>query len=495
MGLRINQNNPNQPGMGRVSSKPTSSGRFVNLQKYLKAGQGGGVQRLGQNVQETVGQTGQQAQKAQQESSNQFAQAVQQSKQGISREQGQQVAQRITQQPHQMSEEQMTEAQKLYNARYGGPKSLQETEYYQPAAQASQKAAETGQLAQSEGGRYQLLRQQFAQPTYTGGQTALDTALLGSDLDVSRGVTGAGQQAVQSGQALEGVLGAAQTQAGQAAQELEDVRSQIQSTVGSESGRTEGEVQDVLSRLQAERQTLLPRLQEMISRGELSADVLSKTNLGDIIDQELYGTDIGGLTGPELTKQTVASKEQAARLGALSKIAGRESGYDPTLAGSIDPNKQFQFDVNRIKEQAAQRKGQYEQALSSAAQEYDRAWLGSQAGQDYQYHGARAAQEQRLSDLVGKMANSQPLSAEEDQELRSLAGNPEMNIGGLFNQLARSPAGEARRIAEDFAQRAAGTRARSQALQAARDAQYEAAKRAVGQQFGVGRRLRLLAGG
>lgn len=516
MGLRIAQNyNPNAPqnedeqnrsqgpvqaggappppqsAAGQVSTKgPTKSGRFVNIQRYLQASRPG-VQRLGQATTQQIGAKEQEAQQAQQQAQSAFGQAVERSRQGVTQAGAQQAVERIQQAPAGMTEEQMAEAQKLYNIQYGGPRQLADIGEYGQALSASEQSRETGQLAQGEGGRFQLLRQQFAQPQYTRGQTALDVALLGSDTGTSEAVTRAGQAAQSRGEALAGVAQSAAEQAGGTAKELEDIRKRVQETVGTETGRTEEAVQSALQRLQEERSSLSPKLLEALERGEISQELLDKTNLRDLANQELYGASFGSMIGPELTKETVASADEAARINALRKIAGQDPGYRSELAGTVDRNQQFKFDIDKIKRQMEERKGQYEKAVGSAAQEYERAWMASDAGRQYQYQTAKAIQEQRLSDLLGKQLN-EGLTPEENAEVTSLSGQAALEVG---NKLRNSDRASRLALIEDLAQRAAATRAMVAPLEAARVAQGEAARRAVGQQFGLGRQLRILAGG
>lgn len=528
MGLRTTQNyNPNAPqdeenqpsqggaavpggapapggaaGAGQVTTKgPSKSGRFVNIQRYVQANRPG-TQRLGQATTGQIGQQEQAAAGAQQQAQSAFGQAVERSRQGVTQAGAQQAVERIQQNPVALNEEQMSEAQKLYNINYGGPRQLNEIGEYGQALGASEKAKEVGELAQGEGGRYQLLRQQFAQPQYSRGQTALDTALLGSDLGVSQAVSQSGLAAKARGEALTGVEQAAGTQASSTAQELEDIRNRVQGTVGTETERTEGEVQAALQRLQEERGQLSPKLREALEKGEISQDLLAKTNLGDLTGQELYGASFGDMIGPELTKETVASKDEAARVNALKRIAGAEPGYKEDLAGSVDRSKQFKYDVDKIKQQVAERKGQYESASGAAQAEADRAL---RAGGWSGYHITRQGQEQDMSSLANKIASGQALSAEESARVQQAAQSTDEGVAMLGRELGRhtgfstqgfaSPAAKQSALAQlagDAAARARATASYAAQEQAQMDAARQAALQRVQQQYGYGRQLRVV---
>ena len=78
----------------------------------------------------------------------------------------------------QLNEDQVKRFNEVSNAQYKGPNSLDASQYYQDTDKAINKAKEYQTNAQSDEGRFNLLQEMFAKPTYSQGQKSLDNLLI-----------------------------------------------------------------------------------------------------------------------------------------------------------------------------------------------------------------------------------------------------------------------------------------------------------------------------
>jgi len=195
-------NTPAQNNQAPAAQQQQGSGRFTNLQKYLQANQAGG-QRIASNIQDKF---------------NKDAQGVQQGIAGAGTQlqnkvnplntqlvQGQQQLRQGFQDPNAV----LADQQKLQDFRnlqqgYGqNITNVQNTEAMrqQQLGQQLQQLQGTANLAGSEQGRFQLLRDKLGGANYSQGAQRLDQVLLQSQPNVSsnlqaglQGVTKEGQQ-------------------------------------------------------------------------------------------------------------------------------------------------------------------------------------------------------------------------------------------------------------------------------------------------------------
>lgn len=161
------------PGAGASpAAKGTSSGRFTNLQSYLKANQPANFgQNLSAKVQQKAQDVTQSIDKSRQEFQQKTAQAIQPFQNS-----SQFVNQALTD-PTKFVQQQ-PELQRFDTIRagaYAGPKELEDAGQLQAQTQNIQGLAKLGA---TEGGRFNLLRTMFNQPTYTKGQQTLDNLIL-----------------------------------------------------------------------------------------------------------------------------------------------------------------------------------------------------------------------------------------------------------------------------------------------------------------------------
>lgn len=335
---------------------PTASGSFTNLNKYIEANkdQGAGLgSKVEQNVEKSANQGLSSLSSAQQE----FGKAQEQAgvTPNINKEYVQSTIEKAQKSPAQVGEEDIknftTTAQKAQALEKGtdtAPKSLSEVKSYQTAKGQLEGATEKAGLTKTESGREQLLKESFARPDYTKGQSSLDQ-LLTQNVDANR------QRFNDLQNRLLGQYGLA-TQDAKAVQAAAQKREQVKQQTGDVA-------KAIQSQLTSKDTGVLPKYEnELLARpGQLNAEQAKK--LADkqaALKQYLQGATLFGANPDELIRNALASAspvgaanygnaispEQAARLSVLNRLAGREAGTLGNMAIPQVSADQFQTGVN-----------------------------------------------------------------------------------------------------------------------------------------------------
>jgi hypothetical protein len=349
-----------QPRAGRAGG-PKGTG-FTNIQSVIKANQGN---KLGQAVAGGVQQQGQQVRAGVQQAGQKFGQQVQANRLG---EQDQAQAQGLVtkaaglQAGQDLSEQELTAAQKYAQGAYQGPQDIENSA--QLAGQAAE-AEQLGRLGGSAAGRQGLLQRFVGAPQYSFGQQKLDNLLLGANQGAlsqarasTRGVADQTISAIEAarGQAQEAAAGnqkfaslfkknAEDTQGGitstrdqalKAAQDKEAASSaaydafskNLSGLYGASNGYRTG--QDNAGTMIDSFQGLDPAAKEKLKSVVTQAGALGvdpRAAIGGILKQ------YQGAQGLD-DASAFTTKDQAARINALSKLAGKET-QDFSKAGSF----------------------------------------------------------------------------------------------------------------------------------------------------------------
>lgn len=360
---KLNAMQPGQP-------KPMQQGSgFTNVQRVAQANQNN---RLGQAVGSGVQQVGQQARTAIGAGQQQFQQDTQ--KNNLDTTENRTQVQNLVQDPTKASQADIDKFSQYRSGQYHGPQGIQN---YDELSNQAQQAQQLGQSANTAGGRLALLQRFAARPqqSYTSGQSRLDAALLGQT--GSQGL----RQARQSTLGLQGQLDQGQQAAQAQAQEMQARAAGLKSFT---EGQIKGQTDPLHQQLQAaaytaneSRDAQVTKAQQDFASGKISKDELNELGLGDLAGQETYGTDLSRFisgSGVKADELGVASKEQAAKLNALSRLGGTDAFGDESKAGSFAQNK-YNIDKSGIQQQLAQSKADYDtltgqtQGQISAAQQ------------------------------------------------------------------------------------------------------------------------------
>jgi hypothetical protein len=314
-------------GSGNPSAgKPSSSGSYTNLQDYLNANKDQAAQ-LGSTVASNISKDGTTASNSINDASNQFQNQV---GQGTIKNLGtaeQDTAKAIS------NAQNLTAGQKLgsddldnfkavSNATYTGPKTFQDAGTYQPAYDATQKAINEGEQTKTDSGRYAILQNMFARPTYSSGETSLDNLLLNVNPD-------------------------SQAQLNQARQNVSGLNNQFQTAQDTGAAYAT----DIANKTAAAKQNAI----SAFNTGRTTTQGAVDTRLNDVQSHwnDQYNNLLGALQGYKGGDLSLTS-DQAKQLGVFDggRIYNELSGTDPASylhQQAFDANKEVNGDEqNRL---------------------------------------------------------------------------------------------------------------------------------------------------
>lgn len=346
------------PSQGTNRPQKKGSGRFTNLQKYIRANQGAG-ERIGSQIQGYAGRTQAGAREAEGRLGN-----IRQNIEGERERLGQagQFAETITggtgQEVQGLAANNLDAITQLRTGQSQLPDLQQQTQ--QNLSQIQQGAEQLGNIAEdvrTEGGRFGLLRSAIGGPRYTSGQRRLDQLLLQG----SQGTLGNLQQGIdQQLQARQGVLTGAQDEFGQQFDELGNLvgsaQEQITGALGAfqpdGTGRL-GQLRGSLEQAQQDRiasdAELLEQARAQLPLGTISPEVAEA--LGLTSGLQTYDVNLGDyaqniqLGDPNVTFADVASEQDVNTLGALQALAGLSA--DDVYLGEKEGDR-LAFDRDRF---------------------------------------------------------------------------------------------------------------------------------------------------
>lgn len=341
------------PAGGQIQKGPSTSGRFTNIQNFIRANQSG---QIGQQVGQKVGQEAEKAKGVLSQASSAFNQQAEASRQAIqqSKQQAEQAIQNIknTQEDQQAAVEQVRQG---LATQYQGPETLGQE--VQIAGQA-QNLQQLGQAARSEGGRIALLRRFFGadRPTYSTGQTRLDNLLLGQQSGALANIAG---QARTFKSEAEKATDTAKQQAVQLKQLLSsgkaDITSQAQQAIASAEAAAREQAMAEGRRAQSLTQQALqavPGLEAKIGVGYESAPKAGElpSLLGNFSKQLAVSAK---LTPEDLKALGVLGQDEfgeqlrAGSLEAASKLDPNRATTIANLANVIGASTQFKSGAER----------------------------------------------------------------------------------------------------------------------------------------------------
>jgi len=254
---------------------------------------------------------------------------------------------------------------------------MQNVQQLQQQAQGAQQLAG---LTTSEGGRQALLRNFFANPQYSAGQRNLDALLLQTDPNQLRSLASSRSGATAAQRSLSKAQQQSFAEAQGKAQEARLLGQEAVEKLGTETGAREQTLQQKLEATQKaeqESQAAYNRAKESLARGEISEDDAIRLGLlqpgtTDLSKFEIntYGADpLSALStniyGGPMTKAAVASQEEAARINALSKLAGKQDIYGMGDVSKYQASTQA-FDQEKLARDTQRQRAEYDRLMGEA---------------------------------------------------------------------------------------------------------------------------------
>lgn len=366
---------------GSVSEKSDSpgsaSGSYTNLQKYIEANKGrdfGGqvAGKIDEEANQGLNQLGQRE--------SEFKSGVEQNTLKFDEP----LKQKITNAPETLGDEEKSQASKLLKNVYSGPIDFSGGASDDPYAALRKQFSgieETKKAAESTNSQKALLNKYYNRPTYTEGEKALDTYILGGQKEPVQKAAGRLGEAVDKYKTTSKEL----TDLGTSTKKSSDeAKSQYYSLLGlSPEGdasyqfgnyRSEaptGLIQKDLYNLESKAKTKNEEAIKAIEQAKTSGRNLTLPggsvykNFGGM--DRLYGVDpTKFLSRSDVNYQNVASPDDLARLKALTELAGINQDYiDPSLVGTMDDESAYNFDLDRFLLDVNQNKSAYDSLMNS----------------------------------------------------------------------------------------------------------------------------------
>lgn len=349
-----------QNSQAPASPKGTSSGRFTNIQKYLKANQGtdyaGQIGEKTEKEASSVREGIEAAKNKAQESAQPELQRLQQA--------GSLTEQAINDPTAFAANQQNLSAfQQIRQGQYNPNVAL---ENEGGLANQAQGIAGRAQMAGTEQGRFQLLRDQFGQTpgkNYSKGAQRFDQLLLQGQGGQLGQLAQRSQAAAQGTQdALSGAQQAVAGTKSQIEQMGQQAQQQAEQALGGKITSEQERLQGLAARTQSQREAEFENLRSGLEKGEVTEEQARQLgfNPDDPNSLRLYGNSPLQYLNKNALGQAsignVAGAEDQARMEALAKLSGRQdledyadvSGPLGTVSGT------FNQDAIRQQQQAGQ---------------------------------------------------------------------------------------------------------------------------------------------
>jgi hypothetical protein len=378
-GELITGNNGGQPVAAAGEEKKTASGSFTPLNKYLEANQSLG---FGQQVAGKVNEGLDSAEKAQDTADTTFRSASD----AATTKSNDELVQKAKNSPQDVATDEFAKQRDAY---YNAPANFTGSDYYQPAAQATQKGVGAAQQTRDEGGRKAYLQQTYARPDYSAGQQKLDNLLIQSDPNSKAAFEQTWQRA-NSDQDRFGTLSSTlDSYAQQNKAATDQARSAARGAIGiDDSGnfKDDSDLMQILSgadKSAADYNTQAQkRYQGMLDQTMTPEEIamLGGDNRSYRVDPSQYAQQ-----GAAASRDNVLSVDQQARIAALARLAGKDNTYaaNAGAAGTYDPKKAAGYDTDRYNAAVNQAKTTYQQqldAVQAQLQEFARQYAQGSVG-------------------------------------------------------------------------------------------------------------------
>lgn len=362
----------------------TSSGRFQNLQSYLKANEG---YNQGKGLAGQVDSTLTGKQQTQVDNYSQDAQRVQGQAQEAGRpfESTSSYLQQAFADPTKVANDPnaMAQWQQYYNGSYAAPKAYDANGQL---AQGQNQFQQTAALTKTEPGRMGLLQKFYGNPGYTAGQQQLDNLFMqGNSSQLSQLQNNAKDLSQQVGSAY--VDNSAQSQAAldalkaNAASASQATQSGLTNNISNEQVALSRRASDE----QAKREGMYNGLLDHLTRNTLTPEEISK--LGLTSGQPIYNLNMADYlknTVGQVGVGNVANASDQAKFQALAKLSGQP--LESELGQWANPTNQlanpYTLDTNALNAAIASMPNVYNSAANDAMLKNYTAAFGAPANWD-----------------------------------------------------------------------------------------------------------------
>lgn len=316
--------NVNVPGgSGGMAGKPKakSSGQYQNLQKYISANQeqaGQMASKVASDVESQVGGA---------------KQAVGGIASQVQKTQAYDPNAAISRAGQLSGEEKQAYTAQKQTGGYTGAQDVYGLSGYQEAAKKATEAATTASLAGSEQGQKELLKKSFARPTYTGGASALDQALIQYNQPAKQQISSLADKYKDLSSQFQGQFNEAQT----GIQQSLDQAKANKAAIAAAEAKAKADLLGGVSARASQMAAAAPKAQEAF-KADIADDALTAETmaaLGLSAGQNLYDINLGNYVNYNQTPinaNAVATSEERKRYQDLMNLFGT-TGTDLSAEG------------------------------------------------------------------------------------------------------------------------------------------------------------------
>lgn len=350
----------NVPGgnAGMAKPKAKSSGQYQNLQKYISANQEQAGQMAGKVASDVEGQVGQ-AQQAVGGITNQ-----------VQKTQAYDPNAAISRAGQLSNEEKQAYNAQKQTGGYTGAQDVYGLSGYQDAAKKATEAATTASLAGTEQGQKELLKKSYARPTYSGGASTLDQALIQYNQPAKQQISSLADKYKDLSSQFSGQFGQAQSAIEQSQAQAKANQAAIAQAEQKARGDLLGGIQSRATQMAQE----APQAQERF-RGDISDDALTAETMGLLglqAGQNLYGINLADYVNYNQTPinaNAVATQQERQKYQDLMNLFGTPGTELSAQGPGIDVSP-VQVNKAQLASDLAARQKEYENFRNQSAGQY-----------------------------------------------------------------------------------------------------------------------------
>lgn len=265
---------------------------------------------------------------------------------------------------------------------YKGPQTQDQVAGYSEAQSAANKASEEAKQAGTQAGQAQLLKQTYARPDYSGGQNALDQAIVGSSSVAKQGFQDLNQKYANLNNLFENT---AKNVGNQLNLNKQTALANQQAISKGESDQWNNLINPIQARVDnynKTQPTMIDQILNEASSGGLTDESLGLLGLSG--DQKTYGLDLGSYINADRTQaglNNLATQDERNKYAALQALFGDQSRNQITSDGqAITPIK---FDSSRFSKDVSKKEVEANKALQPLLDQlaHFKAWVPPAPGQ------------------------------------------------------------------------------------------------------------------
>lgn len=294
---------------------------------------------------------------------------------------------------------------------YSGPTSYEKINGYQDFSDNYGKAVNKLNQIDTEVGRQNLVKEQYARPSYSQGQSLLDQTLLQNDSYAKEKMLGTKNKYKDLFGMLDSTTKTAGDNINQNILTAAANKNQLNKSESDYMNQFMAPINERIAPTNALNQSIINKYQEDIKNNLLTPEELSQFGL--TAGQQTYGVDLNSYLNPNYTQSTVdnvASSEERAKYAALQSLMDKSDGLITTEGKAINPAT---FNTDQFNKDVASKKAEVENIAANTPISNDS--NSSQLGSVKNFMDSGKTPQQYVDDIFGPIGSFMP---EKQQAIR-----------------------------------------------------------------------------